>query len=595
MSSESIYTPLSDPDTIRVLEIGLLHPGSHQLSGRLTIESLHDQPDYVALSYVWGAPSPADPLIQIDGHPFQVRESLFQAIQILVSERKIRIWIDQICINQIDNKEKEHQVQLMSKIYSQARLVVGWLGAEADDSSLAMKSFRASARKVAVKNPGWNEFSALRLFRMADPRARLGRACISLVQRPWFHRLWIIQEVALAKHLELRCGTSLISAKGFFMVIQILFCAVGEPLLASIRHAYEPVYKLGQLRTQVSSKLCESFPHVLQRFCTWDCGMPQDRLNGLLGVAFHHDPAAAWFKPTYSMSAPDLFTQFAMEHIQKTRGLEILHFAGCEDSILFLEQVENKVPVSITIPGGDVPSWAPDWRLRGRPLPLLTNTQDGITVDFSATASISKFSLDTVSQTLHARAIEVDRVKATCPPYHPSLGNFPGAVDNLILSWLKVAEFYIESTVVRRMFSQTLTMDLKVDMPRRVQEDFDPIAALADFERHNKGDYGTIPGNEDENWKETIDGVTEFRYTAEELCRHRLLFITEGGRLGLGGPQVEEGDTIYLIHGLKTPFVVSSSSQGHLLRGECYLHGLMDGKVQRSDQDTTLHLRWVDR
>ncbi|KAI8666687.1 HET domain-containing protein [Fusarium keratoplasticum] len=593
MSSESIYTPLSDPDTIRVLEIGLLHPGSHQLSGRLTTESLHDQPDYVALSYVWGVPSPTDPLIDIDGHPFQVRESLFQAIKVLVSDTKIRVWVDQISINQIDNTEKEHQIQLMSKIYSQARLVVGWLGAEADNSSLAMKSFRALARKVAVKNLGWNEFSALRLlFRMANPRARLGQACISLVQRPWFHRLWIVQEVALAKHLELRCGTSLISTKDFFMVIQILSCAVGEPLLASIRHAYEPVYKLGQLRAQVSSKLCESFPHVLQRFCTWDCGMPQDRLNGLLGVAFHHDPAAAWFKPTYSMSAPDLFTQFAMEHIQTTRGLEILHFAGCEDSIISSKLVKSKLKlVSTTIPVDDVASWVPDWRLRGRPLPLLTNSQNEICVNFSATASAPDFLLDSVSRTLNVRAIEVGRVKATSPPYHPSLGDSPGVVDNLILDWLEIAESYIDSAVARRMFPQTLTMDLKVGLPRRIQEHFDPIVALADFERHNKGDYGIIPGNEDENWKETIDGVTEFRYTAEELCRHRLLFITEGGRLGLGGPQVEEGDTIYLIHGLKTPFVVNSSSQGHLLRGECYLHGLMDGKVQRSDQDTTLHLR----
>ncbi|KAJ4232147.1 hypothetical protein NW759_002535 [Fusarium solani] len=592
MSSESIYTPLSDPYTIRVLEIGLLHPGSHQLSGRLTTESLHDQPDYVALSYVWGAPSPADPLIDIDGHPFQVRESLFQAIKALVSDTKVRIWIDQICINQNDNTEKEHQVQLMSKIYSQARLVVGWLGVEADDSSFAMASFRFLARKNVAKDPEWNTPSEINLFlEMANPRKRLGRACISLVQRPWFHRLWIVQEVALARHLDLRCGTSSISAEIFFLIIQVLSFVVFEPLLASIRHAYEPVYKLGRLRTQASSKSCESFPHLLQSFCTWGCEKPQDRLNGLFGVAFRHDPAAAWFKPTYSMSAPDLFTRFAMEHIHTTRGLEILHFAGCEDSTLFLDPVENKLLVSTTIPGGDVPSWAPDWRLRGRPLPLLTNTQDGITVNFSATASVSKFSLDTVSQTLHARAIEVDRVKATCPPYHPSLGNFPGAVDNLILNWLEVAECYIESTVVRRMFSQTLTMDLKVDMPSRVQEHFDPVAALADFERHNKGDYGKFPGNKDEDWKKTIDGVTEFRYIAEELCRHRLLFITEAGRLGLGGPQVGEGDSVYLIHGLQTPFIVDCSLEQHILRGECYVHGLMDEKAQWSDQDTTLHLR----
>ncbi|KAL6364813.1 hypothetical protein LRP88_00786 [Fusarium phalaenopsidis] len=550
MSSESIYTPLSDPDTIRVLEISLLHPGSHQLSGRLTIESLHDQPDYVALSYVWGAPSPTDPLIEIDGHPFQVRESLFQAIKVLVSDTKIRIWIDQICINQNDKPEKEHQVRLMSKIYSQARLVVGWLGDGADESDLAMVSFsyitrfvREAVAEDAKLSPPPRELSSNNhvklIYDIVNPvGGRLGRACAALVQRPWFRRLWIVQEVALAKELELRCGTSSISGEEFFTAMELLSSAITDSASTAIGVIYGSALKLGQLREQTFTRPCESFPHLLQKMCAWECEKPQDRLNGLFGVAFLQDSAAAWFKPTYSLSALDLFTKFAMEHIHTTRGLEILHFAGCEDSVLSPERVENNLlRVSTTIPVEDVPSWVPHWRLKGRPLPLLTNTQDNITVNFSATASVSKFFLDTVTRTLHVRAIEVDRVMATCPPYHPSLGNLPGAVDNLILDWLEVAEFYIESTVVRRMFSQTLTMGLKVDMPSRVQEHFDPVAALADFERHNKGDYGKFPGNEDEDWKKTIDGVTEFRYIAEELCRHRLLFITEAGRLGLGGPQ----------------------------------------------------------
>ncbi|RSL81360.1 hypothetical protein BHE90_009798 [Fusarium euwallaceae] len=150
MSSTPIYTPLGDPDTIRVLEIDLVRrPAGYHLSGRLAMKSLHDQPDYVALSYIWGTSSSKDAIIEISGHPFQVRESLFQAIKVLVSDNRngiIRIWIDQICINQNDNMEKEHQVQLMSKIYSQARLVICRLGDEADASDLAIVSFRYITR-----------------------------------------------------------------------------------------------------------------------------------------------------------------------------------------------------------------------------------------------------------------------------------------------------------------------------------------------------------------------------------------------------------------------------------------------------------------
>ncbi|RSL72387.1 hypothetical protein CEP54_000962 [Fusarium duplospermum] len=603
MSSSPIYTPLSGPDTIRVLEIGLVRrPAGDHLSGRLTIESLHDQPNYVALSYVWGASSSKDPIIEIAGYPFQVRESLFQAIKVLVSDNpkgKIRLWIDQICINQNDNTEKEHQVQLMSKIYSQARLVVCWLGDEADASDFAMVSFSYITRihREAPKlSPPPRELGNANHYELisniSNPMVgKLGRACAALVQRPLFRRLWIVQEVALAKELELRCGSSSISGDEFFTAIDLLSSATTVPASATIGLIYEGALRLGQLREQSFTRPCESFPHLLQKTCTWECEKPQDRLNGLFGVAFRCDPATAWFKPSYSMSGPELFAMFAAQRVGVTGGLEILHFAGCQDSQTSMRPKGDGLLFPVPTLASHVPSWVPDWRVRRRPLPLFTNVQDNIKINFSATASKPSYSLDRISQRLHVSAIEIDRVKATSRPYHPSIGDSPAVMNNFILDWLEMAESYIDSTVVKRMFSQTLTMDLKVGIPRRGQEDLDPVTALADFERHNQGDYGVYPGDYEENWGKTIDGVTEFRYIAEELCRHRLLFITESGRLGLGGPQVEEGDLIYLIHGLRTPFVVDCNSERHRLRCECYVHGLMDGEVQCSDQDTILHLR----
>ncbi|WAO91061.1 HET domain-containing protein [Fusarium falciforme] len=605
MSSEYIYTPLSDPDTIRVLEIGLLHPDSHQLSGRLTTESLHDQPDYVALSYVWGAPSPTDLLIDIDDHPFQVRESLFQAIRALVSDTKIRIWIDQICINQNDNTEKEQQVQLMSKIYSQARMVVGWLGDEADESDLAIVSFSyitRISREAMVEDPKLSppphELSSKNhaelISDIINPvGGKLGRACAALVQRPWFRRLWIVQEMALAKELELRCGTSSISGDEFFTAIASLFSAITDSASTAIGAIYGSALKLGQLREQTFTGPCESFPHLLQKICAWECEKPQDRLNGLFGVAFCRDPAAAWFKPSYSMSGPELFAMFAAEHILVTGGLEILHFKGCDDTLVQVKQEADGLRfLPVTTPVNDLASWVPNWQVRTRPLPLLTNVQDNIEANFSATASEPDYSLNRISQTLSVRAVEVDKVKMRGPQYLPFGGHWAGLVDGCFLEWLELVKHYIGSKEAESMFPLTVTMDRKVAVPGRFPNRFDPNTILDHLERHAQE---MVPGEYPEKnkgyWKETIDAVTEFRYLAEELCRYRVLFVTESGRLGLGSSQVEEGDSIYLIHGLKTPFVVSYRSQGHLLRGECYVHGLMDGKVHWSDQDTTLHLR----
>ncbi|EEU39600.1 uncharacterized protein NECHADRAFT_23734, partial [Fusarium vanettenii 77-13-4] len=497
MSSESIYTSLSDPDTIRILEIGLLHPGSNQLSGRLTIESLHDQPDYVALSYVWGTSSSDDPLIDINGHSFQVTQSLFQAIKALVSDTKIRIWIDQICINQNDNTEKAHQVQLMSKIYSQARLVVGWLGHEADESNLAMASLsyvnrlsREIMDEDSKQSPPPYELrndkdSYSEIYHdIIDPTGgKLGTACHTLVQRPWFCRLWIVQEVALAKELELRCGSSSISGEEFFRAIQI---------------------------------------------CTWECENPQDRLNGLFGVAFRHDPVSAWFKPSSSMSGPELFTMFATEHIRVTGNLDILHFTGCENASTQVEQEADVLrPFPVITPLNDLASWVPDWRVKMRPLPLLTSVQDNIWVNFSATASEPDYSLDRTSQTLHVRAIEVDKVKMRGLQYHPFSSHSADFVDGCFLEWLELVKNYIGSTQTESMFPFTMTMDRKVAIPGRSPNCFDPNTILDHLERHaQEVASGKYHEKNKDCWRETIGPVIEFRYLAEELCRYRVLFVT---------------------------------------------------------------------
>jgi len=38
------------------------------------------------------------------------------------------LWIDAVCINQHSDDEKNHQIPLMRCIFSQAHMVLGWLG-----------------------------------------------------------------------------------------------------------------------------------------------------------------------------------------------------------------------------------------------------------------------------------------------------------------------------------------------------------------------------------------------------------------------------------------------------------------------------------
>jgi Heterokaryon incompatibility protein (HET) len=76
-------------------------------------------PSYEALFYVWGDPSRS--LIQCSGTTMYVTKNLKYALLQLRIDGKTRVlWIDAICLNQLDLQEQAQQVKIMSSIYSKA-------------------------------------------------------------------------------------------------------------------------------------------------------------------------------------------------------------------------------------------------------------------------------------------------------------------------------------------------------------------------------------------------------------------------------------------------------------------------------------------
>ena len=84
--------------------------------------------EYEALSYTWGSEVTPES-IQIDGRPKAITLNLFQALHSIRQELcDVIIWVDSICIDQDDGKEKSHQVRHMASIYRKAERVLIWLG-----------------------------------------------------------------------------------------------------------------------------------------------------------------------------------------------------------------------------------------------------------------------------------------------------------------------------------------------------------------------------------------------------------------------------------------------------------------------------------
>ena len=126
-SPTGLYSLLKQGRVIRLVEI---LPGERDapLSCTLIETSLDSQHQYRALSYVWGDVNIRAPIL-CNGIEFHVTLNLISAMkQIRSVEIPVTFWIDAICINQDDLKERAAQVQMMRDIYRSAELVIVHLG-----------------------------------------------------------------------------------------------------------------------------------------------------------------------------------------------------------------------------------------------------------------------------------------------------------------------------------------------------------------------------------------------------------------------------------------------------------------------------------
>ena len=250
------YTSLKDlpGDTIRLLT---LSPGNGKevIVCDLTNTSLSDEVEFAALSYEWG-PIDRGYEILLGGKKFRVRKNLKQCL-LHLRHRQLSIcfWIDAICVNQADLAERGQQVALMGAIYGNAMLVVAWLGAEpapCNDRLTTMLNWRmaqwleefvSAAQKCsttvqALAQPAFLETSSIAPELLREQWAYLAtvKGCLKkfefdrgdptevleawnfildIVFRSYWSRIWILQEVLLAKRLLLCFGRQVIPATSF--------------------------------------------------------------------------------------------------------------------------------------------------------------------------------------------------------------------------------------------------------------------------------------------------------------------------------------------------------------------------------------------
>ncbi|KAM6509663.1 hypothetical protein FALCPG4_017311 [Fusarium falciforme] len=186
------YTPLKHPDEIRLL---IIEPGrpSEAVKCNLVHTRLSHTPSYEALSYTWGTEErPSQIYCGQDAH-ISVTQNCLEAIESLRYKDRQRVtWIDAVCIDQPSIAERGHQVAIMPSIYRQAKKVIVYLGESTEDSGIAMEYLKSHE----FINDDATSFSP------SHSQLALGK----LLSRPWFSRLWVLQEIFMSASADVICG-----------------------------------------------------------------------------------------------------------------------------------------------------------------------------------------------------------------------------------------------------------------------------------------------------------------------------------------------------------------------------------------------------
>jgi hypothetical protein len=262
--------------------------------------SINTAPKYNALSYEWSPASQSDAspaTIIVNGGLMQITRNLQECLHQMFTSgsmwdqrlRQAWLWVDQICIEQSDLDEKSHQVSLMASIYQEANLALIWLGA----GSTQNHETGTALRKGSLLCEG-------------DPYRHC--ACSS-----YWSRLWIIQEVVLARNLYVLLDHDL---HPWWMLVNSLNEAYArhgmlKPTIAHISH-------LDKLR-ETAQQGGKSWTEVVGLLRKTQCSDIRDKAYGILGLM---DKRVA-IKPDYTVGTDVIVDRIIKKEFRLQNGEEL--------------------------------------------------------------------------------------------------------------------------------------------------------------------------------------------------------------------------------------------------------------------------------
>lgn len=581
---------------IRILE---LHPGPSDAPLICNLEDqLIDEQPYEALSYVWGNSTHVAFVTCIeDGN--EGRLGIGKALEIALiafrlADKKRRIWIDALCINQNDVVERQSQVRLMGTIYSKAEHVLCWIGPfdirdeKAESRALLAIQFLREFNKSPQEylELGRQHFhSVIDVSDTGWPVLDSWLAIKELFDLEYFHRAWIIQEVGLARHARLFWGKQELWLDWTEVAV---FCSFMDANGATvINHLELKSWVANHINlvwaTDSSGKSIFSFVEVLHWARVHRSTDPRDYIYALLSHPSAKHDGSLLVQPNYTIGAADAYIELASNVIERTDSLQILAFVDHHEE-----------------PGDlDLPTWVPDWHALNLVAPLRCSTKAA--TDTSLLISIDRSESQTV---LTCRGYFIDTIQTMSNMIVPS---------DLIITTLekemqKKTPFLIDhiwkETVIdppvlltsMKEFIASLSLVLtgghlndsdstSGEMQEQQQSDFAAMVLASEEIRgdDNSARFFTSLSPEEKSLIQTMASTGSAHQFIQDMtwtsmCRK--IFRTSKGHIGLGPRIIKEGDVCVVILGAVYPMILRACGEQFQLIGPALVYGFMNGEAE---------------
>ncbi len=394
--SPSSYKPLAKPRThCRLLCIQPGRSSDPIICTTSVVDVAEAAGRYYSLSYCWGSQDRTRP-IACDGQLLNVTPNLESALKRLrVPDVAQDFWIDQLCIDQDNLNEKEQQIGLMADIYRQSCKVLIWLGDDGDESRKAYKIIERLLRldpfashvpinsddDIRQQTRGTVGLDQLKSQGLPGAKDAGWQELRNLLSRPWFSRIWTVQEAAVAIDADFLWGKEYtLNWENMVSVMRLVWEHLPKTLLGSdvvLRGLpADSVYRIAATMRTLDDLSHHDLFNLALMYKAYGASKPQDKLYALLNISSSSQVV------DYAKSAEITFHEMAFHTINQVYeqiaklpeelSQQQWHpYPGISQGP-HLRMIALICAAGIANQQLTLPSWVPDWTVDLFPAPIWT-------------------------------------------------------------------------------------------------------------------------------------------------------------------------------------------------------------------------------